>query len=104
MQTTTLFWRDQAHFAFDWFLGRNDLGQPLYDTGTGGCHDGLQENRLNENQGAESTLAFLLSLAEMELLESSYAAFQPSVDSPLHSPEEPHQQIECSTCNLNEQG
>jgi glycosyltransferase involved in cell wall biosynthesis len=75
-----LFWRDQAHFAFDWFLGRNDLGQPLYDIGTGGCHDGLQENRVNENQGAESTLAFLLSLAEMELLESSYAAFQPSVD------------------------
>lgn len=77
-----LFWRDQAHFAFDWFLGRNDLGQPLYDTGTGGCHDGLQENRLNENQGAESTLAFLLSLAEMELQEISYAAFQTS-DAPL---------------------
>ena len=65
------FWSDQAHLAFDWFLGRNDLGQPLYDTGTGGCHDGLQENRVNENQGAESTLAFLLSLSEMELLESS---------------------------------
>jgi glycosyltransferase involved in cell wall biosynthesis len=75
-----LFWRDQAHLAFDWFLGRNDLGQPLYDTGTGGCHDGLQENRVNGNQGAESTLAFLLSLAEMELLESSYAAFLPSAD------------------------
>ncbi len=83
------FWRDQAHFAFDWFLGRNDLGQPLYDTGTGGCHDGLQENRVNENQGAESTLAFLLSLAEMELLESSYVAFQPSADSPLKPLEEP---------------
>ena len=54
-----LSWSEQAHLAFDWFLGRNDLGQPLYDTGTGGCHDGLQENRLNENQGAESTLAFL---------------------------------------------
>ena len=87
-----LFWRDQAHFAFDWFLGRNDLGQPLYDTGTGGCHDGLQENRVNENQGAESTLAFLLSLAEMELLESSYAAFQPSADSSVKSLE--HIQID----------
>jgi hypothetical protein len=83
-----LFWHDQAHFAFDWFLGRNDLGQPLYDIGTGGCHDGLQENRVNENQGAESTLAFLLSLAEMELLESSYAAFQPSVDTPSKSRQE----------------
>ena len=74
--TDDLSWCEQAHLAFDWFLGRNDLGQPLYDTGTGGCHDGLQENRVNENQGAESTLAFLLSLAEMELLENSFAAFR----------------------------
>jgi hypothetical protein len=72
------YWCDQAHLAFDWFLGRNDLGQPLYDTGGGGCHDGLQENRLNENQGAESTVAFLLSLAEMQLLESSFTSFQAS--------------------------
>lgn len=69
-------WCELAHRAFDWFLGRNDLGQPLYDTTTGGCHDGLQENRVNENQGAESTLAFLLSLAEMQLLENTVAAFQ----------------------------
>ena len=69
-------WCEQAHLAFDWFLGRNDLGQPVYDTRTGGCHDGLQENRLNENQGAESTLAFLLSLAEMQSLENSQAAFR----------------------------
>lgn len=74
--TDDTFWCEQAHLAFDWFLGRNDLGQSLYDTGTGGCHDGLQENRVNENQGAESTLAFLLSLAEMELLENSFAAFK----------------------------
>ena len=67
------FWIDQAHLAFDWFLCRNDLGQPLYNTSTGGCHDGLQEGRVNENQGAESTLAFLMSLAEMELLENSLA-------------------------------
>lgn len=70
------YWCEQAHLAFDWFLGRNDLGQPLYDTTTGGCHDGLQENCVNENQGAESTLAFLLSLAEMQLLENTVAAFQ----------------------------
>jgi glycosyltransferase involved in cell wall biosynthesis len=70
------YWCEQAYLAFDWFLGRNDLGQSLYDTSTGGCHDGLQENRVNENQGAESTLAFLLSLAEMRLLENSVAAFQ----------------------------
>nr|WP_228714694.1 glycosyltransferase family 4 protein [Posidoniimonas corsicana] len=67
------FWIDQAQMAFDWFLCRNDLGQPLYDSATAGCHDGLQEGRVNENQGAESTLAFLMSLVEMEQLESSLA-------------------------------
>jgi len=69
-------WMTGARSAFEWFLGRNDLGQELYDPGTGGCCDGLQEDRINRNQGAESTLAFLLSLAEMNLLESSLAAFR----------------------------
>ncbi len=68
-------WMNEARSAFEWFLGRNDLGQELYDPGSGGCCDGLQEDRINRNQGAESTLAFLLSLAEMNLLESSLAAF-----------------------------
>ncbi len=63
-------WCEQAHLAFDWFLGRNDLGTPLYDASTGGCYDGLMANQVNENQGAESTLAFLLSLAEMQQLAS----------------------------------
>jgi hypothetical protein len=64
------FWSEQAHLAFDWFLGRNDLGQPIYDPSTGGCFDGLMENQVNENQGAESTLAFLLSLVEMHGLRN----------------------------------
>ena len=68
-------WLDDARTAFDWFLGRNDLGQDLYDPATGGCYDGLHEDRVSRNQGAESTLAFLLSLAEMNLAESSLAAF-----------------------------
>lgn len=63
--TSDPYWIEQAHLAFDWFLGRNDLGQPIYDASTGGCYDGLMEGKVNENQGAESTLAFLLSLAEM---------------------------------------
>ena len=58
-------WQTEAKRAFEWFLGRNDLGIPLYDSGTGGCADGLHRDRVNENQGAESTLAFHLSLAEM---------------------------------------
>lgn len=58
-------WSDEARRAFEWFLGRNDLGLPLYDFTTGGCSDGLHVDRISENQGAESTLAFHLSLAEM---------------------------------------
>jgi hypothetical protein len=50
-------------------LGRNDLGFALYDSSTGGCSDGLHVDRVNENQGAESTLAFHLSLAEMNYAE-----------------------------------
>lgn len=69
------FWIDQARLTLEWFLGRNDMGMPMYDSSTGGCRDGLHEDRLNENQGAESTLAYLLSLAEMKLLEGSLAAF-----------------------------
>ncbi|MGH2928652.1 MAG: glycosyltransferase, partial [Solirubrobacteraceae bacterium] len=44
--------------AFEWFLGRNSLQKPLYDFATGGCSDGLGSDALNDNQGAESTLAF----------------------------------------------
>jgi hypothetical protein len=69
-------WLDQAHLAFEWFLGRNDIGLPLYDANSGGCRDGLHADRVNQNQGAESTLAFLLSLAEMQIVENSLAAFR----------------------------
>jgi hypothetical protein len=44
--------------AFEWFLGRNRLQKPLYDFATGGCSDGLGRDALNDNEGAESTLAF----------------------------------------------
>jgi uncharacterized protein YyaL (SSP411 family) len=62
-------WSKEAKRAFEWFLGRNDLGLPLYDSNSGGCSDGLHEDRVSENQGAESTLAFHLSLAEMNFAE-----------------------------------
>ncbi len=62
-------WTREARRAFEWFLGRNDLGLPLYDSSTGGCGDGLHHDRVNENQGAESSLAFHLSLAEMNYAE-----------------------------------
>ena len=47
--------------AFDWFLGDNMLGQIIYDQTTGGCYDGLREHEVNLNEGAESTLSYLLS-------------------------------------------
>jgi glycosyltransferase involved in cell wall biosynthesis len=78
--TEDMFWFDQAHHAFEWFLGRNDLGLPLYDASSGGCRDGLHEDRVNQNQGAESTLAFLLSLAEMQYLENALAAFRQATE------------------------
>ena len=62
-------WSRSARRAFEWFLGRNDLGVAVYDPGSGGCADGLHADRINENQGAESTLAFHLSLAELKLAE-----------------------------------
>ena len=61
------YWVDKAQVAFEWFVGRNDLGLPLYDATTGACRDGLHANRVNQNMGAESTLAALLSLTEMKM-------------------------------------
>lgn len=58
-------WLEQARLCFNWFLGQNDLELPLYDFLSGGCRDGLEYNKVNENQGAESTLAWLLSLTAM---------------------------------------
>jgi hypothetical protein len=64
-------WRKEAWTAFNWFLGDNDLQIALYDSTTGGCRDGLHPDRANENQGAESTLSFLMALLEMRKLEES---------------------------------
>jgi hypothetical protein len=79
-------WLTEARLAFDWFLGRNDLELELYDAKTGGCSDGLQKDRINQNQGAESTLAFLLSLAEFKLLELALSGLR-SRRGPEHGPD-----------------
>lgn len=63
-------WRVRARWAFDWFFGQNDLCETLYDPLSGSCRDGLHADRLNENRGAEATLAFLQSLTEMHAIES----------------------------------
>jgi hypothetical protein len=75
--TADAYWFEQAHRAFDWFLGWNDLGLELYSPTTGGCRDALHVDRVNQNQGAESTLAFLLSLAEMQLMRNAVTVFNP---------------------------
>ena len=73
--TADVWWYEQAQRAFDWFLGWNDLGLELYSSSTGGCRDALHVDRVNGNQGAESTLAFLLSLTEMRLIQNSAMVF-----------------------------
>jgi glycosyltransferase involved in cell wall biosynthesis len=74
--TSDLWWYEQAQRAFDWFIGWNDLGLELCSPKTGGCCDGLHVDRVNRNQGAESTLAFLLSLAEMRLAQNMLTSFK----------------------------
>jgi glycosyltransferase involved in cell wall biosynthesis len=69
-------WLEEAHRVFRWFLGKNDLRAPLYDPTTGGCRDGLHPDRVNENQGAESTLSFLMALLDMQGAKVTSAAEQ----------------------------
>lgn len=56
---------EKMRVAFDWFLGDNDIGLPLYDSETGGCADGLAKDGVSMNQGAESTISFLMALLAM---------------------------------------
>ncbi len=58
-------WAEHARHAFEWFFGQNALHAPVFDAATGGCRDGIHEDRMNENQGAESTLSFLIAVAEV---------------------------------------
>ncbi|MEG8947660.1 glycosyltransferase family 4 protein [Rosettibacter firmus] len=74
--TEDYYWYNKARIAFEWFLGRNDLGLALYDPITGGCYDALHVDRVNLNEGAESTLSFLLSLAEMHRIENLIKSYE----------------------------
>jgi hypothetical protein len=69
-------WLVESRRCFNWFLGKNDVGKPLYDYETGGCRDGLQHDGVNENEGAESTLAWLLSLLAIRSLEPATAEIE----------------------------
>ena len=71
-------WIEHAVMCFNWFLGQNDLNMPLYDPKTGGCRDGLMADGINQNQGAESSLAWLLSLMTLQKLYADEILIQPS--------------------------
>ena len=70
-------WLDEAFRAFRWFTGLNALGVQIYDDETGGCNDGLHSKRLNQNQGAESTLSYLCALSELRMATSRPALTNP---------------------------
>ena len=75
-------WAEHARQAFTWFLGQNQLQQSLYDPLSGGCRDALHAERMNENEGAESTLSFLLALMDMRSDEVRWNAMQIPVAEP----------------------
>ena len=71
-------YKQKAIIAFNWFLGDNHLNQIVYNPSTGGCYDGVEEHNVNLNQGAESTLSYLLARLAMERLtatENEYLSF-----------------------------
>jgi len=70
-------WYDNAVMCFNWFLGHNDLNLPLYDAKTGGCRDGLMADGINQNEGDESSLAWLLSLMTLQKLNADEVLKQP---------------------------
>ena len=68
--TNDVYWYRRALNAFLWFFGKNDPNLVLYDDRTGGCNDGLHPDRVNKNQGAESTLAYLMSRLEIKIAQN----------------------------------
>jgi hypothetical protein len=70
VQTNKLKYKQLANSAFNWFLGENHLSQIIYNPCTGGCYDGLEETNVNLNQGAESTISYLLSRLTIEKINS----------------------------------
>jgi hypothetical protein len=62
-------YRQKMVTAFNWFLGKNRLQQIIYNPCTGGCYDGLEESHVNLNQGAESTLSYLMARCTIDKLK-----------------------------------
>jgi glycosyltransferase involved in cell wall biosynthesis len=76
-------WVEEARRCFEWFLGRNDLQQPICDQATGACRDGLAADGVNRNQGAESTLSWLHSLMRLHMaVGATVSAIRPLAAEP----------------------
>ena len=59
-------YHEKAQLAFSWFLGNNHLSRIIYNPCTGGCYDGLEREHINLNQGAESTISYLIARMTIE--------------------------------------
>ncbi len=75
-----------AERAFAWFLGTNDVGVPVAESGRGACHDGLGPDGVNANQGAESTLMWLTGLEHLRHLRARATASRDSAKVAPHLP------------------
>ena len=62
-------WLTSIEQCFDWFLGRNDVHATLVELTTGGCRDGLHAAGVNQNQGAESTISWLMALHRVHQID-----------------------------------
>lgn len=69
-------YRDKIDIAFNWFLGANHLQQVIYNPCTGGCYDGVEEHAVNLNQGAESTVSYLMARLTIEKLQRNMLRMQ----------------------------
>ena len=85
---------DETHFekmiiAFNWFLGNNRLHQIVYNPCTGGCYDGLEKSNVNLNQGAESTISYLMARLTIEAYQGKEAARKTNLKEAIKSIQQP---------------
>jgi glycosyltransferase involved in cell wall biosynthesis len=83
-------WAERVVMAAEWFLGRNDVDVPLVDPASGGCRDGLERDGVNENEGAESTIALITALQQARRIQA--AARSPSSSGSVSTVAVPTQQ------------
>jgi glycosyltransferase involved in cell wall biosynthesis len=80
-------YKEKAIIAFNWFLGENHLHQIVYNPCTGGCYDGVEEFNVNLNQGAESTVSYLMARLSVERILSPDFEFANGNETLTHLPE-----------------